>query len=292
MKTRRAGHDIVACDTCDVLGEGPIWDPRVRRLVWLDIERAMVHTVDPDHGDAETQQVTDGITALGLRASGGYVVAARTGLGFWDRGAAEAEVVEHPERDRVDGRFNDGAVDPWGRFWAGSAGPGSSSALYRMDPDRSVTRIRTGVTVSNGIDWSPDARTMYFTDSRRHIVTAFDLDPSDGTIVGERVFVSTEGEPGVPDGLTVDDEGCVWSVRWGGAAVYRYDPVGRLDRVIPLPVRYPTSCAFGGTMLDLLFVTSASAPYVPEDRSQQPLAGALLCVQPDAHGQQLNSFAG
>lgn len=292
MMARGMGDFTVACDTADVLGEGPIWDPRLRRLMWLDLERALVHSVGAVDGDVESQPVSSSLTAIGLRAAGGYVVAARAGLGFWSPGWREMEVVEHPERERGVGRFNDGAVDPWGCFWAGSTGPGASSALYRLDPDRSVRTMRTGITVSNGLDWSPDARTMYFTDSRACCITVFDLDPADGSIVGERPFVSTVGEPGVPDGLAVDEDGFVWSVRWGGAAIYRYDPRGRLDRKIPLPMRYPTSCAFGGDELDCLFVTSASAPFVDEDRSQQPLAGSVLRLWTHVKGQQANAYAG
>ena len=242
------------------LGEGPLWDPQ-GRLFWTDINARRLYLWDPATGE-ETAKFSVKVGCIGLRESGGLVLAtdggfallpAQEGLGGagLESGETGLEFLGDPEADLPQTRFNDGAVDPGGRFWAGSYG-GESNSLYRLDVDGSVHKIDTGFGIPNGTDWSLDGKTMYFTDSTAKTIYAYDFDVQTGAVENRRPFIVTE-EDGVPDGLTVDAEGFLWSARWGGWRVERYDPEGRLERTLTLPVSQPTSCAFGGDGLGRTF---------------------------------------
>ena len=177
--------------------------------------------------------------------------------------------------------MNDGACDPQGRFWAGTMAydesPGAG-ALYRLELDGSCTTMLTGLSISNGIGWSPDASTMYLNDSGTGCVDAFRFDGSSGTISDRRTLVHID-RPGVaPDGLTVDREGGIWIALWNGGAVSRYAPDGSLLATVRLPVERPTSCAFGGPGLDTLFVTSARTDLDDDALARQPHAGRLFAI--------------
>jgi sugar lactone lactonase YvrE len=203
-----------------------------------------------------------------------------------------------PEAHKPFTCFNDGAVDRQGRFWAGTmcypydACGQPEGSLYRLDPDLSVHTMETGIGISNGIGWSPDNRLMYFTDSPLHMIYVYDFDASTGTIENRRPFVHTPDEKGFPDGLAVDSEGFIWSACWGGGKIKRYDPDGKVERTIRLPVQYPTSCAFGGESLDELYITSDSRAVSEEKRAQQPFAGDLFRLQAGIKGLEQPKFAG
>jgi sugar lactone lactonase YvrE len=148
----------------------------------------------------------------------------------------------------------------------------------------------TEVSISNGIDWSPDGRRMYYVDSPTRRIDVFDFDARSGAIADRRTFVALPPEAGFPDGLTVDAEGFVWLALWGGAALHRYDPEGARERIVPLPVSHPTSCAFGGSSLDELYVTSARRPLSADARARQPMAGGLLRLRPGVMGRPPGLF--
>ena len=274
------------------LGEGPVWNPDEQALYWVDIEKGCVHRLYPKTGRHDVFDVGLPVGALGFRASGGLVMATRDGFAFWDPETQALRFIADPEPDRPGARFNDGAVDRQGRFWAGTMGQGPTSSLYRLDPDGSVRKMESGITISNGIGWSPDDRTMYFTDSPLRVIYAYDFDPATGAIENRRPFVHTPEEEGVPDGLTVDSEGFIWSARWGGWKVTRYDPTGRVERQIRLPVQCPTSCTFGGPQLDELYVTSAWTALTAADREAQPWAGDLFRLQAGVKGLAEPRFLG
>jgi sugar lactone lactonase YvrE len=186
-----------------------------------------------------------------------------------------------PEAGRTDVRMNDGACDPQGRFWAGTMAydesPGAGT-LYRLELDGSCTTMLTGLTISNGIGWSPDASTMYLNDSGTGRVDAFRFDGPSGAISDRRTLVQIS-EPGVaPDGLTVDDEGGIWVALWNGGAVHRYAPDGSLLTSVQLPVERPTSCAFGGPERETLFVTSARTGLDDDALIRQPHAGKVFAI--------------
>jgi sugar lactone lactonase YvrE len=159
-----------------------------------------------------------------------------------------------------------------------------TGALYRLDSDLGCERLVSGIICSNALCWSPDGRIMYYGDSNNHVVWAWDFDVTSGAIVNRRVFLEIPAGEGVPDGATVDTEGHVWLAQWGGWRVTRYDPRGRVDRVIPLPVSQPACTAFGGPDLSTLYITTARSGLTPDDLTKQPLAGALFSVEVGATG--------
>jgi len=279
------------------LGEGPVWNPAEQALYWVDIESHCFHRLYPTTGAHEVFPVGLPIGALALRASGGLVMATKRGFAFWDWQKG-LHFIADPEADKLHTRFNDGAVDCQGRFWAGTmCDPPEScdepgGCLYRLDADESIYTMETGLTISNGIGWSPDHKLMYLTDSPLRMIYAYDFDAVTGTIENRRPFIHTPAEEGIPDGLAVDSEGFIWSARWGGWKVTRYDPTGKVEREIHLPVQYPTSCAFGGEHLDELYITSAWTALTEGQKQQQPYAGDLFRVKMDIQGLEQPNFAG
>ena len=280
------------------LGEGPVWDAEDQVLYWVDIYSRTFYRFSPATGELRKVDVGVQVGALAPRISGGLVMATQHGFALWDEQSGALTFLADPEADHPETRFNDGAVDPAGRFWAGTMLEGSKEwdkapgNLYRLDPDHTLTRMDTGFAISNGIGWSPDNRTMYFTDSPRQVIYAYDYDLLTGTIENRRPFIQTPGEASVPDGLTVDSEGCIWSVRWGGWRIIRYDPQGKQERVIALPVQYPTSCTFGGPALDELYITSAATELSAQKRVQHPLAGDVFRIKPGIKGLDSPRFLG
>ncbi|MFH8930238.1 SMP-30/gluconolactonase/LRE family protein [Streptomyces pristinaespiralis] len=271
-----------------LLGEGPTWDPAAERLLWVDILRSRVHTYDPATGRRTVMATGQHVGAAKPRAGGGLVVNLRDGVGLYDSDGAFRWLHRDPVAGR---RANDAAVAPDGSLWTGTMrydeAPGGGT-LTRTAPDGTATTVLADVTVSNGTGWSPDGRRMYYIDSPTRRIDVFDLRPGDPLPVNRRPLAVVEDGAGYPDGLTVDADGCVWVALWDGAAVRRYTPEGALDRVVELPVRRPTSCAFGGAGLTDLYVTSArkgqAAPH--------PLSGSLLVVPGAGHGLVQPAFAG
>jgi L-arabinonolactonase len=276
----------------DELGEGPLWDVQEQRLYWLDIELGCYHRLDPATGEHEKVQVGEKVGVMALRENGGMVLASDKGFSFWDPGSRKLEPIGDPERDKPETQFNDGAVDRRGRFWAGTLGDTNHNSLYRLDPGGSITRMETGVDISNGIGWSPDNKTMYFTDSTPAVIYAYDFDLESGSIANRRIFVDSSDRPGVPDGLTVDAEGFVWSARWDGYCVDRYDQDGKLERSIRVPAQCPTSVMFGGPDLDVLYVTSALLEIPPEERARREMDGDLLAIYTGFRGIAEPRFKG
>lgn len=276
----------------DELGEGPLWDPQDQDLYWVDIEQGCYHRYHPASGVHDLIQVGEKIGVLALRQKGGLVMATEKGFAFWDPIAKVLEHIADPEAHKPQSRFNDGAVDRKGRFWAGTLGDTNNNNLYRLDPDLSIHKMDTGIDISNGIGWSPDNRLMYFTDSTPCLIYVYDFDLETGSIENRRVFVDSSERKGVPDGLTIDTEGFIWSARWGGWCIDRYDPSGKLERSISMPVEFPTSVMFGGENLDQLFVTSARIEIPMAARSEYRYAGDLFRFQPGVTGLPETRFTG
>jgi len=275
------------------LGDGPRWDPREQRLFWVDIMRGRVHSFRPGKGACRSVDVGRPVGALAGAAAGGVVLAVAGGFARLDPDSGHFEMLATVEADRPQNRMNDGACDAAGRFWAGTMALDErpqAGALYRLDPSGAVETMITDVTISNGIDWSPDGRRMYYVDSPTRRIDVLDFDPATGRIANRRPLVEVPAEAGIPDGLTVDAAGFVWLALWGGGALRRYAPDGTLDRVVPLPVSHPTSCAFGGADLDELYVTSARRPLSKEERAREPMAGGLLRLRPGVAGRLANVF--
>jgi sugar lactone lactonase YvrE len=279
------------------LGEGPIWSAEEQALYWVDIRGKKFNRLFVKTGQHESFEVGQMLGVLALRAKGGLVLGVQSGFAFWDWQTKKLEMINDPENGRTDMRFNDGKVDPQGRFWAGSMNlkpevGKAEGSLYRLDPDGSVHKMETGLAISNGLGWSPDRKTMYLTDSLRHVIYAYDYDAATGNIENRRDFIKSEDEWGVPDGLTVDSEGGIWSARWGGWKVDHYGPDGKKIEEIKVPVECPTSCTFGGENLDELYITSCWENFSSEQRQKQPQAGDIFRYRAGVKGQENTAFAG
>jgi sugar lactone lactonase YvrE len=285
----------VAVEAAAALGEAPVWDRETGRVIWVDIVDRLVHFYDPLR-DEDASVAVPGTPGVAIpRRRGGLVLAIGHGFGFLDRDGAFAWIAQIPQR-KVPARMNDGNCDSAGRFWAGSAGlneePGAG-ALYRLDPDLTVTRVLDHVGESNGIDWSPDDRLMYYADSLERRVDVFDFDPATGALANRRPFaVIDEAVEVVPDGLAVDADGGVWIALWGGSQLRRFAPDGSLDHLITFPASQITSAAFGGPDLDQLYVTSARDGLAPEVLEREPHAGSVFVCKPGVRGRPQRTFAG
>ena len=280
--------------TC-FLGEGPVWSGSENRLHWVDILAPAIVSGDPATGKFTSKPMPELVGAVVPRRRGGLVAAMQTGFKAVDPDTGAVTLIAHPEADKPGNRFNDGKCDRRGRFWAATMAintlPGEGS-IYRLDADRRVTRMDTGFHVSNGLGWSPDSTRFYFTDSGPRRIYAYDFDLDSGALANRRIFVQVPDHVGIPDGLAVDAEGFVWSAHWDGWCVTRYDPDGKVDRVINLPVPRPTSCAFGGPDLTTLFITSARIRLSAQQLAEAPLSGSVFALQSGIRGLPETPYAG
>jgi len=270
------------------LGEGPLWDVAEQRLYWLDGMRNQIWRATADGDEIERWEVPSPIGSLALRRHGGAVLALESGFHLYDFESGEIELIANPEQGLEHVRLNDGKVDRQGRFIVGSLDmamfapdppPTPRGSLYRLDPDLSLTRLETGIGVSNGPCWSPDGDIFYFADTWSNRIWAYDWDQATGIPSNKRLFTSTGATPEMPDGATVDADGNYWNA-WNGAGVGHgdvrcYAPDGTILRRIELPVLKVTSVMFGGPDLDVLYVTSMGMSGFPEDRQHD---GGLFAI--------------
>ena len=277
-------------DARSALGEGPVWDERDGTFYWVDIMRCQVHAMCVETGARQTWMLGQCVGAMALREQGGFIAALTTGLYCYGAdGSFTLAARPDPLPARV--RFNDGKCDPKGRFWAGTmnlfSGEQNAGALYCFDVNSGLTMMVPGVTCSNGIAFSPDRRTMYYIDTGEKCVRAFAFDELSGALGKSDIAVTFTGDEGLPDGMTVDEEGMLWIAHWGGGRVCRYDPHGgvRLARV-DVPARYTTSCCFGGPDMRTLFITSAI------ENDDAPHAGGVFCAEVGVPGALSARFAG
>jgi sugar lactone lactonase YvrE len=263
--------------------EGPFWHDG--RLGWVDIMAGRLWLAGFDGEtltDPRSYDVGRPLGAAVPRAGGGWLLAAGTAFLTLDEDGTVTPLTE----DLADAsvvRMNDGKCDPAGRFWAGTMAfdeRPKAGSLYVFDG--SVRTVLEGVTISNGLAWSPDHRTMYYIDTPTGRVDAFDYDEDGGEVSGRRPFAEVEG--GHPDGMTLDDEGCLWVALWGGGAVRRFDPSGRPAGTVRLPVTNVSSCCFGGPGGTTLFITTSQQGLSPEQRAAEPGAGRIFRVEPGVSG--------
>jgi sugar lactone lactonase YvrE len=279
--------------TEDLLGEGPFWVASEGLLYWFDIKRAMLRWHDPGADRQGEWKLPVRASAGAAAAPHGLIAATEAGLAHIDTRSGELRLVE--PIDLGDGfRSNDGKIDPLGRFWwsrmddDGGARPGS---LFCTNADGVTRTALENLHIPNTVAASPAGNIIYVADSKLHLLQAFQLD-ADGRLSHSHVLADLSGSEATPDGSAVDEEGFLWNAQWGGWRIVRYAPDGRVDQTIELPVSQPTSCAFGGPDLDVLFVTSARDGLSHQALAEQPLAGSLLAFQPGARGLALPSFEG
>ena len=280
------------------LGEGVRWDDRTGELLWVDVHRGRLHVATLLDTDLDTLREIDleaAVTAVFPLPdpADGWLVGRGEGLAAVSR-AGDVELLALPERFRPGHtRVNDGACDREGRLWLGSmeyAGAPDAGRLYRLGLDGRLTVALSPTTVSNGLGWSPDGSTMYFVDSGAGTVTAFAY--ADGELADPRVIVHVEDPDAVPDGLCVDDEGCLWVAIWGAGEVRRFSPDGSLLAQVAVPAVRPSCCAFGGPDGDLLFITTARVGLSETELSHQPHAGCLFAVDVGVTGPAAAPYRG
>jgi sugar lactone lactonase YvrE len=289
-----------------LLSEGALWSPREQALYWLDQMRPELHRFDPARG-TDTRfdlPLPVQLGALVPRQAGGFVLAAADGLSFIDAEFKRRTPFAQPVKNQPRACFNDGKCDRQGRLWAGTTDRQESDpigALFRFERDGGATLIADGFIASNGPSFSPDGRIMYHTSSHDRTIYAYDIDRATGTASNRRIFVRIDPADGIPDGSTVDAEGHLWTTHWGGWRVTRFAPDGRVERVVEMPFKAATSCAFGGPDLTTLYVTSASIDFGPDGGFVQlteaefdadPTAGGIFAVEVGIRGLSEPAFRG
>ena len=283
-------------DIRSLLGEAPIWSPRDSALYWVDILTPSVHWYDATRRVNQELKLGSMVSVAIPKATGGLLVATPAGLMTLDVSSKRLSAFCHPESERPGNRYNDGKCDRMGRLWIGTldmATAANRGNLFRVDADGSWKKMDSGFTVANGLGWSPDNKRMYFTDSVRRTIYVYDFDLRPGLISNRRPFITLDASDGTPDGLTVDEDGCLWVAVWDAWRVSRYSPQGLELLRIRMPVPRPTSCCFGGDSLDTLYVTSASVRLNQASLTAAPQSGSLFAIRiPGVRGLPETTFAG
>ncbi|MEB3042977.1 SMP-30/gluconolactonase/LRE family protein [Rhizobium mulingense] len=289
----RTGFDLVL-DAKTSLGECPLWSVAEQLLYFVDIKRGRIHRFDPQAHSLTTLELAEEVGCIGLAAGGGFVAGLRSGIWRIDAdGRPVRKLADNPE-DQTISRFNDGMVDPVGRFVAGTVDESREkgiAGLYRYDRN-GLARLADGLLTSNGVAFSPDGRRLYHADTLRYTLYAYDYAPQTGTASNRRVFARFGGETdkGRPDGGAVDLDGCYWTALFEGGRVQRYSPDGALLAEYPVPVRCPTMVSFGGADMRTLFCTSASVGRSEAGLEAFPLSGGLFAMRTDVAGLQKPLF--
>jgi len=279
------------------LGEGPVWSELEQALYWLDCVKPAVYRYDP--GTGENRQLDlpldSTIGTIAFRRRGGYIMALESGIKVVEDDGKTVRLVCHPEKGRDENRYNDGKPDRSGRLFLGSlnkADRDPTGALYRINVDGSCRELDGPFVCANGMDWSLDNRIFYFVDSGSRNIFAYDYDPATGDLENRRVLATVAAEEGTPDGMCIDTEGFLWVAHWNGWRVSRFDPQGRRERQIRMPVPQPTSLCFGGPDLDRLYITSAAMDLDRPTLEAAPLSGSLFMLEPGVKGLPPSWFEG
>jgi sugar lactone lactonase YvrE len=286
--------EVVAADN-NLCGEGPIWDARADRLLWTDLSSQLLYQLSAS-AVKTVIPLNWMVSGIALDQSGGLVMAGPRGLHLWNGENDWRALCTRHHGETLS--FNDLVADPHGRVYAGTLYLASNGIdvekqgkLYLIEPDGQARIVDEGFEISNGLSFSPDDRILYHADTARRCIYAYTVQPESGDLFDKREFVRIPGEEGVPDGITVDEEGYVWCAHWFGAKVVRYDPDGKIARTIELPVTQVSSIAFGGVSRDDLFITTASeswnSPLAPESfrTSRKHCGGSLYRIRLEIHGK-------
>ena len=271
----------------NILGEGVIWDAIGAAAWWTDIDGCKLYRYDPAEKRLDHWSTPERLGCFALVVDSDYLICGfASGFAYFNPLNEDLQWLKTIEQDNPGTRLNDGRADRQGRFWAGSmveSGDQGAGALYCLDQQLQVARKVSGLSISNGLCWSPDSTVMYHTDTPLRRINAYDFDASTGAIANQRCLVRTE-KGCFPDGSTVDAQGYIWNAQWGASQVVRYSPEGEIDFVLPLPVSQPTCVAFGGPQLDKLFITSATQGFDEQALLAEPEAGNVLVFQTNITG--------
>ncbi len=277
------------------LGEGAFWNYKTKELYWIDIEQKKVHVYNPSTKKNKTIQMPRKIgTVVPSETAGVAVVALSDGIYTLDMTTAQLDVLSDVESKIVANRFNDGKCDPNGNLWVGSMHlkqDKPNAKLYKISSNGTSTEMLDNITISNGIVWTKDSKTMYYIDTPTGMIKAYDFDVESSTVSNERIAVRVHAEDGFPDGMTIDENDNLWVGMWNGNAVAQYNPrTGKLISKIIVPAHNITSCAFGGENLETLYITSASIDMNAEERKRYTLAGSIFKVNPGVKGVKSTFF--
>jgi len=294
--TQGSGAQAVACTSEQtMLGEGARWDARRDELLRVDILVGRVYRdridEDGDLAPVRTYRVPGTVGAITpVDGDDGWLLAAGRGFVHLAPDGARHTIAEVAPPGT---RMNDAACDPQGRFWAGTLANDhhtGGGALYRLDRTGETEMVLDGLTISNGLGWSPDGTVMYLVDSGPRVVHAFAFDADRGEISGKRDLITLTEDVGSPDGMTIDADGDLWVAVYGGGCVQRYSPDGELRQVMTVPARQTTCCAFAGPGLNRLYVTTATEGWSDEQRRAHPSAGLVYRLDTDATGRPASPF--
>lgn len=275
------------------LGECPVWDADRQQLFWVDVYNHRVHQFDPATKQDRYFETGDLVSAIALAGSDRLLMALRDRLAFLDLQTGEILPLYQIEFPHPDTRFNDGKCDPQGRFWIGSCSDiTAQAALYRYDPDGSLHILETGLTISNGLGWSPDGSTFYLTDSAPHKIYAYDFEAETGSIGNRRVLIDLSNETVEPDGLAIDRQGNLWFALWNGWCIACFNPTEKEILRVRVPVQRPTCVTFGGSDLTDLYITSASVGLSQKEIQKSFNAGDLFCFSTHSQGMPTQHFLG
>ncbi len=277
-------------DASATLGESPAWDVKTQTLYWIDVLERKVYA-----GRKPILQLDHYVGCLAPRRKGGLVIAQRSGIWALEPDMKKLHKLAAPRREFTHNRFNDGKCDPRGRFLAGTMDHHEKEAtgcLYSVSAQGTIRRLLKGLRISNGMAWSPDGRTMYFTDTPTREIMAFDYDLETGAISNYRVIIHFEKSFGWPDGMTTDTDGNLWIAMWGGGRVSQWRPDGTLLAQFGVPALNVSSCVFGGPALNELFITSALVGMDQAAFKKFPLAGGIFRMETNVTGLPTYEFAG
>lgn len=287
---------VTVVSTCrNVLGESPVWSVREQALYWTDIREPALYRLDAASGVTRKWPIPELAGAVVLRQGGGVVVGLQSGLYTFDPDEGLSGPIYTFESGHPEDRTNDSRCDRSGRLWYSRMrdfGRAETGAIYCLDATLQPVRMICDLRVPNAICFSPAGDRLYFADTATGMLEVADFDPAGSAPSNRRLLIPADCVPGKPDGATVDAEGYIWNARFGGGCLVRCAPDGKVDTIVELPVSQPTSCSFGGKDLDRLFVTTATQGLGPDSLAREPLAGALLVIEPGVKGVQEYAFCG
>lgn len=276
------------------LGEGSFWNSQTQQLYWVDILSKKLYLYEPNSKDLKEFEMPSRIGTVVPQTDSTAVVALEDGIYIQNTKSGVLSLLSDVEAKLPENRFNDGKCDPNGNLWVGSmhlAETDPAAQLYKVAPDGTTTAMLDQITISNGIVWTKDSKTMYYIDTPTMNIRAFDFNPASSTISNERVVIKVADSLGFPDGMTIDSEDHLWVGMWNGNGVVQFDPIsGEVLSRISVPAHNVTSCTFGGPNLDVLYITTASVDMTDEEKQKFPLAGSVFKVTPGVSGVPLTLF--
>ena len=268
-------------------GEGPLWDPKSQQYYWVDLLEGVYYKGNPKTQEIQLFNIGEPLGVMALTENNTSVMATANGFGVFNEDSKSYTLFNSsPESNLTELRFNDGTVDPRGRFIAGSMlydGSQPSGSLYRLNADKSFTKLDTGLRIPNGMGWNLTGDTFYMIDTLQFKMFAYDYDLETGDIGNKRTFMEFD-QKDLADGMTIDTQGCFWIAFYGEGKVVKYDPFGTKVLQIDFPAPYMTSCCFGGANMNQLFVTTSRRDLTDDEKLKYPQSGRCFVVETEIKG--------